>query len=62
VEAVVNQLLRWVVDANEGEAAPAPTFELFEQAEINDLQASRDKLLFDAGLLGTGVCAGGWRH
>jgi phage gp29-like protein len=50
VEAVVNQLLRWVVDANEGEAAPAPTFELFEQAEINDLQASRDKLLVDAGL------------
>lgn len=49
-EAAVNQLLRWVVDANEGDAAPAPKFELFEQAEINQVQAQRDKLLSEAGL------------
>lgn len=27
VEAAMNQLLRWLVDLNEGEAAPAPKFE-----------------------------------
>ncbi|PJC14550.1 MAG: DUF935 domain-containing protein [Comamonadaceae bacterium CG_4_9_14_0_8_um_filter_57_21] len=49
-EATLNQLLRWVVDVNEGEGAPAPKFELFEQEEVDDVQAKRDKLLFDAGL------------
>jgi len=50
VEAAVNQLLRWVVDLNEGEAAPAPRFELFEQEEVNEVQAKRDKLLNEAGV------------
>lgn len=49
-EATINTLLRWLVDSNEGEAAPAPKFELFEQAEVDEVQARRDKLLFDAGL------------
>lgn len=49
-EATVNQLLRWVVDSNEGEGAPAPKFELFEQEEVDEVQAKRDKLLYDSGL------------
>lgn len=49
-EAAINELLRWVVQANEGDGAAAPKFELFEQAEVDEVQAKRDKLLFDAGL------------
>jgi len=49
VEATVNQLLRWVVDLNEGEAASAPTFELYEQEEVDKLQAERDEILVKAG-------------
>ena len=49
-EATINQLLRWIVDSNEGEGAPAPKFELFEQEEVDEVQAKRDKLLSDAGL------------
>lgn len=49
VEATVNQLLRWVVDLNEGEAAAAPTFELYEQEEVDKLQAERDEILVKAG-------------
>jgi phage gp29-like protein len=49
-EAAINELLRWVVQANEGDGAPAPKFELFEQMEVDEVQAKRDKLLFDAGL------------
>lgn len=49
VEGALNQLLRWVVDLNEGEAAPAPTFELFEQEEVDKLQAERDEVLVKAG-------------
>ncbi|MBB5204441.1 phage gp29-like protein [Inhella inkyongensis] len=49
VEATVNQLLRWVVDLNEGEAAAAPTFELFEQEEVDKQQAERDEILVRAG-------------
>lgn len=49
-EATVNQLLRWVVDSNEGEGAPAPKFELFEQEEVDEVQAKRDKLLTESGV------------
>lgn len=49
-EAAINELLRWVVQANEGDGAPAPKFELFEQMEVDEVQAKRDKLLSDAGL------------
>lgn len=51
VEAAINQLLRWVVDLNEGEGAPAPKFELFEQKEVDEGQARRDKLLSEAGVV-----------
>jgi phage gp29-like protein len=50
VEAAFNQLLRWVVDLNEGEGAAAPKFELYEQEEVNEVQARRDKLLSEAGV------------
>ena len=53
VEATINQLLRWVTDLNEGEAAPAPRFELFEQEEISDVQAKRDEALSRAGVVFT---------
>lgn len=50
VEATINQLLRWVTDLNEGEAAPSPTIELFEEEQVNTEQATRDKTLRDAGV------------
>ncbi len=50
VEASINQLLRWIVDLNEGEAAPAPKFELYEQEEVNTLQAERDEKLTRSGV------------
>lgn len=50
VEAAMNQLLRWLVDLNEGEAAPAPKFELYEQEEVDQEQANRDETLSKAGL------------
>lgn len=52
-EATINQLLRWVVDSNEGEGAPAPKFELYEQEEVNEVQARRDKLLTESGVVFT---------
>jgi len=50
LEAAVNQVLRWLVDLNEGEAAPAPRFELYEQEEVDKLQAERDEILVKAGV------------
>ena len=49
-EAAINQLLRWVVDLHDGEAAPAPTFELFEEEDVNTEQAERDETLKRAGV------------
>lgn len=49
-EATINQLLRWVVDLHDGEGAPAPTFELFEEEDVNKDQAERDETLNRAGL------------
>ncbi len=49
-EESFNQLLRWIVDVNEGDGAPAPTFELFEQEEVNEVQAKRDKTLSESGV------------
>lgn len=48
-EATVNQLFRWVTDLNEGEAAPAPKYELYEQEEVDQAQAERDERLVKAG-------------
>lgn len=49
-EAALNQLARWIVDLNEGEAAPAPKVELFEQEQVDKLQAERDEILTRAGV------------
>lgn len=49
-EATLNQLLRWVTDLNEGENAPAPTVELFEEEDVNTEQAKRDGELQRAGV------------
>lgn len=51
--ATINQLLRWLTDLNEGEQAPAPTFELFEEEDVNKEQAERDEALNRAGLVFT---------
>ena len=51
VEAAVNQLLRWVTDLNENEAAPSPRFELFEQAEVSEQQAKRDESMSRSGVV-----------
>lgn len=50
VEAALNQLLRWVTDLNEGEAAPAPTVELFEEEDVATELAKRDETLTRAGV------------
>lgn len=48
-EAALNQLARWIVDLNEGEGAPAPKVELYEQEEVDKAQAERDETLTKAG-------------
>lgn len=48
-EAALNQLARWIVDLNEGEGAPAPKVELYEQEEVDKAQAERDEVLTKAG-------------
>ena len=48
--ATINQLLRWMTDLHDGEQAPAPTFELFEEEDVNVTQAQRDETLKRAGV------------
>lgn len=48
--ATINQLLRWMTDLHDGEHAPAPTFELFEEEDVNVTQAERDETLKRAGV------------
>lgn len=50
VEATFNQMLRWVTDLNEGENAPAPTVELYEEESVNTKLAERDSNLKSAGV------------
>lgn len=50
VEATLNQLLRWVVDVNEGTDAPAPKVELYEEEQVNQAQATRDESLTRSGV------------
>ena len=50
VMATMNQLLRWLTDLHDGEQAPAPTFVLFEEEDVNTQQAERDETLTKAGL------------
>lgn len=49
-EATLNQMLRWVVDVNEGVSAAAPTVELYEEEQVNQEQAERDDTLTKAGV------------
>ena len=50
VEAVFNQLIRWIVDLHESETAVAPTFEMWEEEEVSKAQAERDETLSRAGV------------
>ena len=50
VMATMNQLLRWLTDLHDGEQAPAPTFVLFEEEDVNTQQAVRDETLTKAGV------------
>ena len=49
VEGVFNQLLMWICELNFN-VDILPTFELFEQENIDKLQAERDKLLTEIGV------------
>lgn len=49
VMGAINQLLRWVTDLNESEAAPSPLFELYEAEEVTDALAKRDASMHQAG-------------
>lgn len=49
VEGVFNQLLAWICELNFS-VDTLPTFELFEQENIDKLQAERDKLLTEMGV------------
>lgn len=50
VMATMNRLLRWTTDLHDGEQAAAPTFELFEEEDVNTEQAERDETLSKAGV------------
>lgn len=49
IEAAMNQLIGWIVDLNTG-GAIAPTFLMWEQEEVNEVQAKRDETLNRAGV------------
>lgn len=49
VEAVVNQLIRWVIDLNWPGTAP-PVWALHEQEEIDTERPARDKILVECGV------------
>lgn len=48
VEATFNQLIRWAHDLNFGDGV-APTFQMWEQKEVDEVQAKRDKMLSESG-------------
>lgn len=51
IESVLcTQLIRWIVDLHEGEQAPAPMFEMWEQEEVSKAQAERDEILSRTGV------------
>lgn len=45
----INQLARWIVDVNYGPGTVAPTYDLWEQEEVDDKLAKRDETLTKAG-------------
>lgn len=50
VGEAMTQLVRWIVDLNWGESVAAPTYSLWEQEEVDDVLAKRDKTLKEAGV------------
>ncbi len=48
IESAMNELIRWIVEVNTGSDA-APTFSMWEQEEVNEVQAKRDEILTRAG-------------
>lgn len=53
VAATYNAVIRRVVDVNFGEHVPAPVYELWEQEEIDETLAKRDKSLTESGVVFT---------
>lgn len=49
VSSTVNQLIKWTMYAN-GMSGPAPVFDMWEQEEIDETLAKRDKTLTDSGV------------
>lgn len=47
--STMNTLIEWILYAN-GISGPAPKFEMWEQEQIDEVQASRDKTLSEAGV------------
>jgi phage gp29-like protein len=46
----LTQLVRWIVDLNFGDGQAAPKYEFWEQEEVDEVQAGRDKTLTEAGV------------
>lgn len=49
IEAAFNELIRWIVELNTG-GTVAPSFLMWEQEEVNEVQAKRDETLSRAGV------------
>lgn len=49
VMQTMKTLIRWLVDLNWGESVPAPVWSLWEQEEVDTVQAERDQRLYAAG-------------
>lgn len=49
IEAAFNTLIQWIVELNTG-GQTAPTFRMWEQEEVNEVQARRDETLSRAGV------------
>lgn len=52
IESAFNELMRWIVELNTGSDV-APTFSMWEQQEVNEVQAKRDETLTRAGVVFT---------
>lgn len=50
VETVINQLIRWVDDLNFGQSGGHPSFVLYEEEDVDQNIADRDKTLTETGV------------
>lgn len=50
IESAMNELIRWIVEVNTGSDI-APTFSMWEQSEVDEVQAKRDEILTRAGVV-----------